>query len=197
MKDLELSANVQTMSSLEIAELTGKRHDNIVNDIVRILNEAGIGVLQFEGSYLSSQNKELLCYNLPKRECDLVISGYSVKYRLAIIDRWHELEANKKPMTRLELAKMQVALIMELEDSKENVKRLEIEIDESMDWCSIKRMEFLTGKNYNWRELKSSSIKLNIPRKDIFDANYGSVKSYHKDLWMDAYELDLSILTGK
>jgi phage regulator Rha-like protein len=81
------------MSSLEIAELTGKDHADVLKDIRRILAEAEIGDGKFSGSYLSSQNKELPCYNLPRRECDLVISGYSVKYRLAIIDRWHFLES--------------------------------------------------------------------------------------------------------
>ena len=68
-------------------------------DIRKILEEAEIGEGKFSGSYLSSQNKELPCFNLPSRECDLVIAGYSVKYRLAIIDRWQELEASKTPKT--------------------------------------------------------------------------------------------------
>ena len=42
---------------LEIAELTGKRHDNVSKDIRRILDEAEIGHVQFNGSYLSEQNK--------------------------------------------------------------------------------------------------------------------------------------------
>jgi hypothetical protein len=33
---------------------------------------------------------------LPYRETQLVISSYSAKHRLAIIDRWQELEASKK-----------------------------------------------------------------------------------------------------
>jgi phage regulator Rha-like protein len=85
---------ITTMSSVEIAKLTNKNHAHVLRDIRNILEEAGIGQSKFGGSYLSPQNKELPCYNLPKRECYLIVSGYSVKYRLAIIDRWTELEAN-------------------------------------------------------------------------------------------------------
>jgi len=87
------------MSSMEIAELTGKDHANVLKDIRRILGEAGIDAVRFNGIYLDAQNKERPCYHLPKLECDLVVSGYSVKYRFAIIKRWHELEeAVKAPV---------------------------------------------------------------------------------------------------
>ena len=91
-----LILNNATMSSLEIAELTGKRHNHVLRDIENVLDEVGIGASKFGSSYLSSQNKQLPCYNLPRRECDLVVSGYVAKYRLAIIDRWQELE-NAQP----------------------------------------------------------------------------------------------------
>ena len=80
------------MSSLAIAELTGKDHFNVLRDIKCILKEAEIDQLKFEGVYLGGNGQERRCYNLPRLECDLVVSGYSTKYRLAIIKRWHELE---------------------------------------------------------------------------------------------------------
>jgi len=83
------------MSSLQIAEITGKEHAHVMRDIRAILEEAGIGLSKFGSSYLNSQNKAQPCYLLPRRECDLVVSGYSVKYRLAIIDRWQELEGKQ------------------------------------------------------------------------------------------------------
>lgn len=86
---------VATMSSLEIAAITGKNHTHVMRDIRETLEQAEIGLTKFGSSYLNSQNKEQPCYHLPRRECDLVISGYSVKYRLAIIDRWHELESKQ------------------------------------------------------------------------------------------------------
>ena len=84
------------ISSMEIASLTGKRHGHVMRDIEKVLAEAGIGHSKFGESYFNSQNKEQPCYFLPRRECDLVMSGYSVPYRLLIIDRWRELEAMVK-----------------------------------------------------------------------------------------------------
>jgi len=90
---------VQTMSSKEIAELTGKDHADVLKDIRRILEQAEIDAGRFSGIYLDARNRQKPCYHLPKRECDLVVSGYSVKYRWAIIQRWHELEeAEKAPV---------------------------------------------------------------------------------------------------
>jgi len=80
------------ISSLEIAQITGKEHAHVMRDIRVTLEEAGIGESKFGSTYTDSQNKQRPCYLLPRRECDLVVSGYSVKYRLAIIDRWHQLE---------------------------------------------------------------------------------------------------------
>ncbi len=86
---------VKTMSSLKIAELTGKDHANVLKDIRRILEEAKIDAVRFNGIYLDAYRREKPCYHLPRLECDLVVSGYSVPYRLAIIDRWRELEAKE------------------------------------------------------------------------------------------------------
>ena len=80
------------MTSLEIAELTGKRHDNVMADIKAMLEELG-GVLSFQDTYIHPQNgQKYPCFNLPKRECLILVSGYNIKMRAAIIDRWRELE---------------------------------------------------------------------------------------------------------
>jgi len=84
-----------TMSSLQIAEITGKPHNDVLKDIRRILAEAEIDEGLFSHVYKGGNGQDRPCFLLPRRECDLVVSGYSVKYRLAIIDRWHELEATQ------------------------------------------------------------------------------------------------------
>lgn len=90
-----LSGGETAMSSLDIARITDKNHGDVLRDIRNTFEQAEIGESKFAGTYIDSQNKARPCYYLPKFELDLVVSGYSVKYRAAIIRRWHELEAEK------------------------------------------------------------------------------------------------------
>lgn len=114
-----------TMSSLEIAKLTGKTHDNVLKDIRRILDEVEIDHVQFNAIFLDAYKREQPCFSLPRIECDLVVSGYSAPYRFAIIKRWHELEGYQlKPKTRLELAREQLVLIEEI-DRQEKLLELQ------------------------------------------------------------------------
>jgi Phage regulatory protein Rha (Phage_pRha) len=93
-----ITTTSQTMSSLEIAKLTGKAHKEVLRDIRNILAQAGIDAAQFCAALPYGKNGNVRdVFHLPRLECDLVISGYSVPYRLAIIKRWHDLEAKQQP----------------------------------------------------------------------------------------------------
>ncbi len=72
--------------------------------------------------------------------------------------------------------------------SKKNSK-LEIQLDESKSYTTIKRMSEIYGTSFNWRELKRVSKKLDLKSKDVFDSNYGTVKAYHREVWKKAYSL--------
>ncbi|MDU7070037.1 Rha family transcriptional regulator [Campylobacter ureolyticus] len=74
--------------------------------------------------------------------------------------------------------------------SKE-VEKLKVKLDESKTYATIKKVEKLTGKEYNWRLLKAISEELNLPRPAVEDINYGEVKSYHEIAWKEAYNVDL------
>jgi phage antirepressor YoqD-like protein len=84
---------VVTMSSLEIHKLTGKAHTNVLRDIRKMLEELEIPELMFESGYLDAQNQQRVCFKLPRREVDILLTGYSTTMRAAVIDRWRELEA--------------------------------------------------------------------------------------------------------
>lgn len=88
-----LAADQPTMSSREIAELCEKRHDNVVRDIRKMLDDLGEAALSFEGSYLGADGTSRPCFNLPKDLTLTLVAGYSTVLRKRIIDRWLELEA--------------------------------------------------------------------------------------------------------
>ena len=82
------------MSSLEIAELTGKDHAKVLIDIRKMLDELGILTSDFS-TVRKVRGKEYDVFNLPKRETIILVSGYSVAMRAAIVDRWQELESQE------------------------------------------------------------------------------------------------------
>lgn len=84
----------QTITSLEVAELTGKEHKNVVRDIRNILSQLDeITELNFELSeYKDSTGRILPCYRLTKEGCLCLVSGYDANLRMKIINRWKELE---------------------------------------------------------------------------------------------------------
>ena len=80
-----------TMSSREIAELTGSTHDNVLKTVRRLVGE---GVVSGnETPYTHPQNGRTYTeFHLDYRNTMVVVSGYSVELRAKIIDRWMELE---------------------------------------------------------------------------------------------------------
>lgn len=116
-----------TMSSLEIADLTGKEHSKVMADIIRVLEEVEINHAVFRDIKKDSRNRDQAVFNLPRRECDLVIAGYSAKYRLAIIDRWQELERITAPKLTGNYIEALQALIAS-EQEKEQAIRTKAEI---------------------------------------------------------------------
>lgn len=99
MNELINIQNEITMTSLEIAELTGKQHGHIVRDIEEQLGQLG-GLSKFGDTYQHPQNKQTYkMYRLPKREVLILISGYSVQLRAKIIDKLEYLEKQVKAQT--------------------------------------------------------------------------------------------------
>jgi hypothetical protein len=81
-----------TMSSREIANVTGKRHDNVKRDIIAMLKDLKVDVLSFEDIYLDGRNREQVQYLLDREHTDCLLTGYSAPLRMKVIRRWRELE---------------------------------------------------------------------------------------------------------
>ena len=93
MSNLSVFNQSLTMSSREIAELTGKAHHHVKRDIQAMMIQLEVDVSKFGCIYIDAQNREQTEYLLPKDETICLLSGYDVNARMKIIKRWQELES--------------------------------------------------------------------------------------------------------
>ena len=103
----------QRMTSLEIAQLTGKTHFNVMKAI-RNMEPAWLNVGQFHfelTSYQDSQGKERPCYLLTKTETLFIATKFNDEARARLVLRWEELERER---------------LMEMQRPKERVKEIRL-----------------------------------------------------------------------
>ena len=91
---IALAAKGET-SSRELATLTGKKHFHVMRDIRTMLETLGEDGSKFLSSYRDAYQREKPHYILPMDQTITLLSGYSVKLRMAVVERWMELEAAK------------------------------------------------------------------------------------------------------
>lgn len=75
------------MTTVEIAERTRKDHKHVLRDARLMLETLGMGSAQFWANVPDAYGRDRDALALPKRECLILVSGYSVELRAAIIDR--------------------------------------------------------------------------------------------------------------
>ena len=92
---------VQMLDSREVAEMIGKRHDNLVRDIKKYVEELGhlkIEDTEFfqESTYRTTQNKEMPCYLVTKKGCEFIahkLTGINgTEFTAKYINRFHQME---------------------------------------------------------------------------------------------------------
>ncbi|EPN0698166.1 Rha family transcriptional regulator [Escherichia coli] len=141
-----------TMSSRQIAEFVDKRHDNVVRDIRKMLNELEKDVLKFEGIYLDQYGREKIEYHLDEEMTLTLVTGYDVKRRMIVIQEWKRLkEENEKlrsqqvnpyaNMTKLDW----IREAMELEAANEQLiqekkQLVELHVRKAIDTHSLSRL---------------------------------------------------------
>lgn len=112
MQSLIVASDAKTMSSREIADLVEARHNDVVSTIERLF-EKGLLRSNRKSRREATGGRPIEVYDLIERDTHLVVAGYSDEHRARVIDRWQELEAKPKELSRLEL--LQIALAAEQE----------------------------------------------------------------------------------
>ena len=192
------------MSSLEIAELTGKQHAHIMRDIRSLLaqgvSQSNFGLSSYKQPQPRGGYKELPCFELTKKGCLILASGYDAVLREKIIDRWEQLELEKRqpktPQNYLEALKALVSSEEEKQRLALEKKQLEQQnaklqpkaafadaafaTDDKIDiGMSAKILKLGFGRNTLFDKLRKAGVffaNRNEPKQRFIDAGYFEVK---------------------
>lgn len=196
-------------------------HSDFLKKVPQVIGEvAG----NFSSYYTASNGKQNPCYTFPKREACLMAMSYSYDLQAKVFDRMTALEsaatpaipnfANPADAARAWAAEYEARLLAEntkaqigarreatamntASQAVKKVHQLEVQLDKSKQYATVKRMEMLHhGQPFNWRLLKSAAAEMGIPAIDVFDANYGTVKAYHADVWREVYAVSADLVAG-
>ena len=182
------------MSSVEIAEITGKEHYNVIRDI-RTLLEQGVAALNFEAStYKDANQRNRPCFNLTKKGCLILASGYDAKLREKIIDRWEELETQSRqnlqvPSSFSEALMLAARQAEEIEKANKHIAVLApkadfadkaFDTDGKIDiGQAAKILNLGYGRNTLFKKLRKEGVffaNRNEPKQRFVDAGYFELK---------------------
>lgn len=185
----EQKSSAITMSSREIAELCQKEHRHVTRDIETMFEQLGINSEGYAHFWTHPQNGQTYReFRLPQDLTLTLISGYSVKLRKRIIDRWQELEnqqAVKLPQSFAEALR----LAADLEEEKQALllenqqQSAQIESMESYFRSGMTAPQFAKGLNgVNSQQINEHLHQVRWLYKDA--SGDWRVSSYARDRYM-------------
>lgn len=114
----------QTITSLEVAEMVGKRHTDLLRDIRRYceqLNESNIALVDFfqDSIYTDGKGEIRPCYNVTKKGCEFIahkLTGQKgTEFTARYINRFHDMEDYIKKESK-EIAEQGIAIVKFIAD---------------------------------------------------------------------------------
>lgn len=189
---MELTNN--TMSSLQIAELTGKPHNDLMKSIRKMessWSEIAQGNFSL-GNYIDKNGQKRPMYQLSKSECLYIATKFNDIARAKLILRWEQLEKEaQKPreLTRLEILDMaqdserkRIALQKENDKLKPKAELMERVMDTGrlVNIGQVaKILELGFGRNTLYKRLRGLGVFFvdrNEPKQQYVDRGYFVLK---------------------
>ena len=195
LKNLVIANATLTMTLKEITDLLNVEHNKAMNKVEKMAEDPEFGTVAKTSTVYNDKGQTIQTYQLNKRQSIAVASRLNTALLMRIIDRWQELENQSKPAMPTTYIAALEALVAS-EKAKElallQVDDLQVELDESKAYCTIKRFAFfnkLDWRDLSWKKLKAAHIR--ITGEDvhkIFDANFpDGVNAYHKEAYAEVY----------
>lgn len=114
-----------TITSMEVAEMVGKKHCDLLKDIRRYTVQLGEGKIPLsdfftESTYQNSQNKTMPCYMVTKKECEFIahkLTGQKgTEFTAKYINRFHQMEQERLNPNSSEIPIGEVASYLKIMD---------------------------------------------------------------------------------
>lgn len=124
------------ISSLEVAEMVGRRHDQVLRDIKTIVEHFGddhksVGNYFIEGTYRDNLNRTKPCYLLTKKGCELygtrMTGEKGTQFAVQYIDRFNEMEQQTQNVVPLSKDQALVTVLRTTADLVEDTQALKNE----------------------------------------------------------------------
>ena len=117
------------MSSLEIAELTGKLHKHVLESIraMELAWEKVNGTKFRLVEYKDAKGEMRPCYELTKTECLYIATKFNDEARAKLVLRWEQLETEKQNQTEKQLPRTYLEALKQLVAVEEERQLLAIE----------------------------------------------------------------------
>lgn len=125
---IQFGESRKTMSSLEIAEATGKQHKDVLKAIRNMEPswEKVAGRKFALSNYKDSTGRELPCYELTKRECLYVATKFNDEARAKLVIRWEALEKGEAQPAALQPKSGAEMLLMYAQQMVEQERKLNV-----------------------------------------------------------------------
>lgn len=205
MNSIVASTTPATMSSREIAELTGKRHDHVLRDIRTMLSELEDAPDMGNAIEEKDARGYTACFHLDRELTQTLITGYSIPLRHKVIQRLNELESGggqqlatiKDPqlaamvtmLTQLDVVKQeQVAQRSEIAEIRAKLTATPDEHYTVAGYASLRGISLDTKRaNLLGRKAAKVSREHGVDIGKAHSAIYGEVNTYHVDVLCEVF----------
>jgi phage regulator Rha-like protein len=155
-----LSNSAPTMSSQEVADLVGSRHDKVKQSIERL---AARGAIQLPplGEVKNHLGQVVEQYQINKRDSFVVVAQLSPEFTAALVDRWQELEEKAaRPMTQAEITAANANHLVEMErQQREQQVALQL-IDARV--TSVEQVRYLDSRPAGFESMTTIRERINL-----------------------------------
>jgi len=197
------------VSSLYVAEVTGKEHKNVIADIRNIIAECELefSQLNFQPSnYISDRGKNYPMYWLSEDGSSVLLGGYSISHRIKIQKELRELKDKQlqiskpdsyiieNPIERArrwieEQEEKQLLLIKNTELTVE-VDELKVKLELCDDYATIMVMENRYSTAFKWQPLRRYCKANGLEIKRVRDERFGNINTYPLEAWKSVYDIE-------